>query len=139
MVESDLVLIADHKHPRVVQIRKLFVRRPFPKSNKSIYPSRVIGRSIGWSLQPDCDGEKRGIGSCSLPAVDGGVVCLSNNLMTEARRNYSNEQRSKFSMGRRGLFHLVDRRQIELHSKFRVEKTATRPNSSCSTNLVRYG
>ena len=71
MIESDLVLRADGEHPGLVQIGKLCVRRPLPESDENIYPGIAIGRGVGWGLQPDCDGEKRGIGSCGLPRIEG--------------------------------------------------------------------
>ena len=93
MIEGDLILIADHKHPGLVKFGKLRICRPFPETDKCIDARVSIGRRIGGSLQPDGDGEKSGVGARRLPGVERGVIRLCKDRAPEVRHDDRYESR----------------------------------------------
>ena len=57
LLQSERVLIADHRHPNLCQSRKLFLIRPFPKADVEVDSRFLKLRGIPGILQPNGDGK----------------------------------------------------------------------------------
>jgi hypothetical protein len=61
MIQTYFVLVADDLHARLLQFRKLLLRRPFPQTNVSIETGVLVLPGIRGILQPDGYGKITGV------------------------------------------------------------------------------